>query len=87
MVWLTTKVCTDPVRARAISSSLAPPHPVHAGWTDGGVFTVPQSMQRAPSRPIISTSPRTNAALPGGTAISTVSPDGTSSPRARSTSG
>ena len=87
MAWLTTNVCTDPARASATSSSLAPPHPVHAGWTDGGVLTVAQSMHRAPSRPIISSSPRTNAALPGGTAISTVSPDGTSSPRARSTSG
>src|SRR5437588_5748421 len=66
IVWLTTNVCTVPWRARGTASSLAPPHDVHVGWTEGGTLIVPQSTHRAPRRPRISAFPRTKAALPGG---------------------
>ena len=49
---------------------------MHVGWIDGGVLIVPQSTQRPPSRPSISSAPRTNIALSGGTPIGMVSPAG-----------
>ena len=59
---------------------------MHVGWIDGGVLIVPQSTQRPPRRPSISSAPRTNIALSGGTPIGMVSPAASSWPRARSAS-
>ena len=83
MVWLTTKVWTRPVRARATTARSAPPQPVQRGWMDGGVEMVPQARQRAPSRASISTLPRTKAAPAGGTPMGMGSLMGRSWPRAR----
>jgi len=52
----------------------------------GGVLMVPQSTQRPPRRPSISSAPRVNIALSGGTPMGIVSPVGTSCPRARNAS-
>ena len=86
IVWLTTKVCTVPRRASGTGSSFVPPHAMQAGWIDGGVLIVPQSAQRPPSSWSISSAPRANSALSGGTPIGIISPAGVSWPRARSTS-
>ena len=59
---------------------------MQVGWIDGGVLIVPQSTHRPPRRPSISSAPRTNIALSGGTPIGTVSPAATSWPRVRSVS-
>ena len=58
--------------------SFGPPQAMQVGWIEGGVLTVPQSSQRPPSRPSISSAPRTNIALSGGTPMATVSPVATS---------
>ena len=41
--WFTLKVWTVPVRSRSRTSNFSPPHPMHAGCTDGGTFSVPHS--------------------------------------------
>ena len=86
IVWLMTNVCTTPCRASGTGSSFVPPHAMQAGWIDGGVLIVPQSAQRPPSICSISSAPRANIALSGGTPIGIVSPAGVSWPRARSAS-
>ena len=48
MVWLTTKVCTVPRRARCTSVRSLPPHPTQAGWIDGGVEMVPHAAAARP---------------------------------------
>jgi hypothetical protein len=83
---LITYVCTTPWRAIGSSTNFELPQLMQCGWIDGGVLIVPQSTHRAPSRPRISSAPRTSCALSGGTPIGTVSPVGTSTLRARSTS-
>ena len=83
MVWLTTKVWTVPRRARLTMSSSPPPQPVQRGWMVGGVEMVPQTRHLAPSRPSISTLPRTKAAPAGGRPIWMGSLMGSSWPRAR----
>ena len=55
---------------------LRAPQLMQYGWIDGGVLIVPQSTQRAPRSPSISSAPRTNSALSGGTPIGMVSPAG-----------
>ena len=70
------RVHLTPCARAATGSSFGPPQLMQCGWIDGGVLIVPQSTQRPPSRPSISSAPRTNIALSGGTPIGIVSPLG-----------
>src|SRR4051812_7347782 len=86
IVWLITYVWIVPPRASDTGSSFGPPQLMHVGWIVGGVLIVPQSTHRPPRRPSISSAPRANSALSGGTPMGMVSPPGTSWPRARNSS-
>ena len=87
IVWLTTNVCTTPWRASGTELELrrCRSDAVRVDRRRGVDRAAVDAARRRAGRSI-SSAPRANSALSGGTPIGTISPDGASWPRARSTS-